>query len=229
MCLFGKSLDMMVCLFPKWAAVGDQQVKTSAPLGHASSFFQSCGIPQTVLEFLVLFDWPLGLGIQQSIASVLEFDGMNTNVVERHCHMTGCLYLYSWCYLLISCGSRNDHSAVHLFCSVAAFGSSIIVNLQPLIHNVTPSKQILCPKVLRCQWRPSVLLIVLLTKATKLDRNTNTLFCSSYPESPVGPRRISSSSLEISLAARFRISHTLRGRAIWEVAQLWLKCSPILL
>lgn len=46
------------------------------------------------LSSLFLFDWPLGLGIQQSIAPGLEFDGMNTNVVEQHWHMTGCLYLY---------------------------------------------------------------------------------------------------------------------------------------
>lgn len=54
-------------------------------------FFQSCGIIRALLEFFVLFDWPLGLGIQQSIAPGPEFDGMNTNVVEQHWHMTGSL------------------------------------------------------------------------------------------------------------------------------------------
>lgn len=76
--------------------------------------------------------------------------------------MTGCLCLYSRCCLLISRGSRNDHSTVHLFCSVAAFGSSIIVNLQPLIHNEMPSKQTLCPIVLCCQWRLFYLLLIVL-------------------------------------------------------------------
>jgi len=52
--------------------------------GCASPLFQSWGIIQTLSEFFVLFDWPLALGIQQSIAPGPEFDGMNTNVVEQH-------------------------------------------------------------------------------------------------------------------------------------------------
>lgn len=69
----------------------DLQVQSSVKSGHASSLCQSCGIIQTLLEFFVFFDWPLALGVQQSIAPGPEFDGMNTNVVEQHWHMTGSL------------------------------------------------------------------------------------------------------------------------------------------
>lgn len=105
--------------------------------GHASSPFQACGIIQTLLEFFVLFDWPLALGIQQSIAPEPEFDGENTNVVEQHWHdwVSIALYLTLSFNLIesVPCGSLNDHSPVHLFCLITALGSSITVKLYPRI------------------------------------------------------------------------------------------------
>lgn len=56
-------------------------------------FFLSSGIIQSLLEFFILFYWPLALGIHQSIALGLGFDGTNTNVEEQCEHMTGSLSL----------------------------------------------------------------------------------------------------------------------------------------
>lgn len=77
--LFMSEAHRLAQILESW----DQQVQTSVKWGHAGSFFQSLRTIQTLLEFLVIFDWFLGLGIQQSIAPGLEVDGMNTNVLEQ--------------------------------------------------------------------------------------------------------------------------------------------------
>lgn len=62
---------------------------------------------------------------------------------------------------IISRGSLNDHSPVHLFSLVTALGSSITINLQLLIHNAVLSEHGVLPLLLPLKVLPLLFLVLL--------------------------------------------------------------------